>query len=770
MTSGLRGARVSAAPRVRQPSTTLRRGPFHHPEPLSGAAVERLVGRVRKPGRYVGGEWNSVRKDWADTALKWCFAYPDLYEIGMSNLGLRILYEVVNDRSDLLAERCFAPDVDLQAELRAAGVPLWSLETRRPLREFDVIGLSLGFELVLTNVLEMLDLGGVGLTTAERSWDDPLVIAGGSIVLNSEPFADFVDAVVVGEGEDVVLEISDALESLGWARQVASPPSASGEWHRGVDRTTALRGLAAIPGVYVPSFYRPRYLADGRFDGLDPLNDSAPPRVTGRVAADFETNVRGIRQLVPNVGIVFDRAQLEVMRGCTRGCRFCQAGMQSRPLRERAPDVAIEAAEAILSATGYEEIGLTSLSTADYTYVREVATELRRRRPDTVLSMPSTRVDAFTVELVDAIEPRGRRGGFTFAPEAGSQRLRDTVNKGVGDEEIVRCAELAFARGWSAVKLYFMIGLPGETIDDVLAIAAISRRVLEMGRRRHGGRAQVKVSISTFVPKAATPFQWDGQDTTAEIEAKVDALRKAIHGKGLAMSWHDPSSSVLEAALGRGDRRLGGVIRRAWQRGARFDAWDEHFDFRIWLEAFAESGLDTAWYAHRDIPTHEQLPWAHLDAGVSTAFLLRERKRALAARATPDCHWGPCTICGVPLSTGFRCQTGEWGPRELLVAGDEEERGWRYVGPPGDSRRRAPVAAGPFSARSPGEAGAGERPSEPGAVGALATEDGGGTVSASRGELCGWPYDLLGTEMQSKSAGLKGLASLVEAAGGESMG
>ena len=720
-------------------------GPFHDPPPLPPPAVERILGRVRKPGRYAGGEWNSVQKDWAATAVKWCFAYPDLYEIGMSNLGLRILYEVVNDRPDRLAERCFAPDTDLQAELRAVGVPLWSLETRRPLREFDVIGLSLGFELVCTNLLTMLDLGGVGLTTSERSEADPLVVAGGSIVMNPEPIADFVDAVVLGEGEDVVLEIGDVLESLGWNRRAEAGSAADGEWRRGVDRATALRALARIPGVYVPSFYRPQYLADGRFDRLDRLDDAAPATVTARIAADFETHVRGIRQLVPNIGIVFDRAQLEVMRGCTRGCRFCGAGMHTRPLRERAPDVAIEAAEAILRATGYEEIGLTSLSTADYTYVGEVATELRRRRPEAILSLPSTRVDAFTVELADALSSGGRRGGFTFAPEAGSQRLRDTINKGVSDEEIARCAQLAFDRGWTAVKLYFMIGLPGETMDDVLAIAAISRRVLETGRRRHGGRAQVKVNVSTFLPKVMTPFQWDGLHTSEEIEAKVDALRKSMHAKGLVMSWHDPNSSLLEGALGRGDRRLGTVIRRAWERGAQLDAWDEHFDFAAWLEAFAAYGLDPAWYAQRDIPTDESLPWAHLSAGVSNAFLLRDRKRALAARTTADCHWGPCSNCGVPDATGFACGTGAQGPRDLLVAVGDDGSGWQYVGPPGDPRRA-------------------------GRVDLSATPDTGANVSADRDERRGWPYDLLGTEMQSKSAGLKGLASLVEAAGGESTG
>jgi radical SAM family uncharacterized protein len=664
---------------------------------VSAARIDRVLGRVHKPGRYSGGEWNSVRKDWSAVALKWCFAYPDLYEIGMSNLGLRILYEVLNDRPDRLSERCFAPDIDLEAELRAAHLPLWSLETRHSLSEFDVIGLSMGFELVCSNVLTMLELAGIGLTTAERSDSDPLIIAGGSIVLNPEPYADFVDAVVLGEGEDVVLEISDVLESIGWNRgkgtsgkaangKAANGKAANGESHRGVDRKMALRALAAIPGVYVPSMYVPRYEADGRFQSLDRLDPAAPETVTARIAADFETTVHGIRQIVPNIGIVFDRAQIEVMRGCTRGCRFCAAGMQSRPLRERAPEVAVEAAEAILRSTGYEEIGLTSLSTADYTYVREVAAELKRRRPSTVLSLPSTRVDAFTVELVDAIDTAGRRGGFTFAPEAGSQRMRDTINKGVGDEEIASCAELAFERGWSSVKLYFMIGLPGETMQDVLAIAAISKRVLDMGRRRHGNRAHVKVSVSTFIPKVMTPFQWDGQDTTLEIEAKVGALRTAMHGKGLTLSWSNPASSILEAALGRGDRRLGRVIRRAWETGTRFDAWDEHFDYASWLAAFASEGLDPAWYAQRDIPTDESLPWSHLGAGVSTSFMLRDRKRALAGLTTADCHWGPCSNCGVPSATGFACETGGQGPRRMLVEIGDTGPTWRFLGPPGSSR------------------------------------------------------------------------------------
>jgi radical SAM family uncharacterized protein len=710
---------------------TLTAKTHHAPEPLPALAVERLLGRVRKPGRYAGGEWNSVTKEWSGVALKWCFAYPDLYEIGMSNLGLRILYEVLNDRPDRLAERCFAPDVDLQAELRAQDRPLWSLETRRSIRDFDVIGFSLGYELTYANVLEMLDLGGIGLTTKDRPETDPLVLAGGSAVLNPEPISDSLDAVVLGEGEEVVLEISDVLERLGWHRREQSP---NGEWRRGVSRSAVLQALAAIPGVYVPSLYAPRYNSDGTMAALERLDPAAPATVTGRIAADFETTVHGIRQLVPNIGIVFDRAQIEVMRGCTRGCRFCQAGMQYRPLRERAPEVAIEAAETILQSTGYEEIGLTSLSTADYTYIKEVANALHSSRPDVTVSLPSTRVDAFTIELTQAIGA-GRRSGFTFAPEAGSQRMRDVINKGVSDDEIARCAELAFSSGWSALKFYFMIGLPGETMDDVLAIASICRRTIEIGRRRHGHKAQLKANVSTFVPKVLTPFQWDGQDSAEEIMAKVEALQKALHGKGLSLSWHDPQSSLIEAALGKGDRRLNAVVRRAWRKGARLDAWDEHFRPDLWLEAFADEGLDPAWYAQRDMSVDEMLPWGHLSGRVTAEFLAQERDRALAGKTVADCHWGPCYNCGATAATGFHCDTGEQGPRQLLVQLDETadraELGprWRYVGPPGDPRR-------------------GDR----------------------AGSGCMWPYDLIGADVQSKSAGLRGLASLVEAAGGESMG
>jgi radical SAM family uncharacterized protein len=721
--------------------------PYRAPSPLAAAAVDRVLARVRKPGRYAGGEWNSVHKDWASVALKWCFAYPDLYEIGMSNLGLRILYEVLNDRPDRLAERCFAPDVDLQAELRSTHLPLWSLETKRALRDFDVLGVSLGYELTYTNLLDMLDLSGVPLRAAERTDADPLVIAGGSSVLNPEPIADCLDAVLLGEGEEAVLEMSDALESVGWHRRLdrTADPLRAGA------RAEAIKALARIPGVYVPSLYRPHYMPDGTFARLEPLVEDAPQAVTGRVISDFETVVHGVRQLVPNIAIVFDRAQLEVMRGCTRGCRFCQAGMNYRPLRERAPDVAIEAATAILKSTGYEEIGLTSLSTADYTYVNEVATTLHRLRPETSVSLPSTRVDAFTVELVDAIVPGGRRGGFTFAPEAGSQRMRDVINKGVSDEEITRCAELAFRRGWSSLKLYFMIGLPGETMEDVLAIADICRRALEVGRRYHGGKAQVKANVSTFVPKVGTTFMWSGQDTTAEIEAKVAALRKVMQIRGLDLRWSEPRSSILEAAMGRGDRRLNAVIVRAWRSGARFDAWDEHYSYERWQAAFEAEGLDAAWYAQRDIPLDEPLPWDHLGCGVTRDFLARDYRRAMSAETLPDCHWGPCYNCGVPAATGFECQTGEQGPRQLLrpeaanlepcsaPAVEKPAGRWRYVGPPGDPRRHiAPESAAPDAA------------------------DGGARES--------WPYNLVGSKVQSKSAGLSGLASLVDAAGGESSG
>ena len=765
------------------PSRSDLSGSHYAPPPVSPLALERVLGRVRKPGRYAGGEWNSVQKDWSSVALKWCLAYPDLYEIGMSNLGLRILYEILNDHPDRLVERCFAPDVDFQAQLRSARLRLCSLETRRPLRDFDVLGISLGYELTYTNLLDMLDLGGVPLTTAERTEADPLVIAGGSSVLNPEPIADYVDAVLLGEGEDAVLEISDVLVRMGWHRR----RNPAGEWLRRAARTDVLEALARVPGVYVPSLYRPHYNADGSFARLEPLVADAPQQVTGRIAADFETRVHGIRQLVPNIAIVFDRAQLEVMRGCTRGCRFCQAGMNYRPLRERAPEVTVAAARAILDATGYEEIGLTSLSTADYTYVNEVATTLHRLSPLTTVSIPSTRVDAFTVELVDAISPGGRRGGFTFAPEAGSQRLRDIINKGVSDAEITRCAELAFRRGWSALKFYFMIGLPGETMDDVLEIADMCRRVLEVGRRYHGGKAQVKANVSTFVPKVATPFVWSGQDTTAEIEAKVAALRTALHGRGLDLRWSDPHSSILEAALGRGDRRLNAVVRRAWSKGARFDAWDEQFDYDRWLAAFEEEGLDPAWYAQRDIPVDEPLPWDHLSCGVTRAFLAADYRRALSGETVADCHWGPCYKCGVPAATGFECQTGEQGPRQLLIrpeagaagAGDAVAAGtngsrWRYVGPPGDPRRLGSAAEGApegaLTEVAPDDAPAEGQVAEGALTEGVTADRAVAEGAVAQGATIAWPYNLMGTNVQSKNAGLSGLASLVEAAGGESTG
>lgn len=528
--------------------------------------LERILRQVQKPGRYVGGEWNAVRKDWHDAAIRMAFAFPDVYEVGMSHLGLQILYGIVNGRDDALLERVFAPWPDMEKQMRQAGLPLFSLESRRPVRDFDIVGFTLQYELTYTNILNMLDLAGIPLRAAERAGGGyPLVVAGGPCAFNPEPLADFIDAFVIGEGEEVLHELLDAYLAMR---------------RRGAERREMLLHLAGIEGIYVPVFYRVEYNGKGMVQSVVPVEEGVPRQVRKRTVADLDGAFFPTRPLVPVINPVHDRAMLEVQRGCTRGCRFCQAGMIYRPVREKEPNTLLRQAGEILRSTGWNELSLSSLSTTDYSQVRPLIQELTAQYSPLGInvSLPSLRVDAFSVGLAREVQ-KVRRSSLTFAPEAGTQRLRDVINKGVTESDLLEAVAAAFAGGWQAVKLYFMIGLPTETDDDLAGIADLARRVLDVGRSQFGAgrRLKVTVSASSFVPKPHTPFQWEPQDTLDELRRKQAYLRRRLRGRGLVFNWHDPESSFLEAVLSRGDRRLAAAIESAWRRGCRFDGWSELF-------------------------------------------------------------------------------------------------------------------------------------------------------------------------------------------------
>ena len=602
--------------------------------------LERLLPRVQKPARYIGCEDGAVAPARQPGQVSWLLVYPDTYEIGLPNQGLQILCEILNELPSATAERSYAPWVDLEALMRSEGLPLFSVDTHRPASSFDVLAFNLSAELTYTNLLNCIDLAGVPVRTSERRPEHPIVIAGGHCTYNPEPLADFLDAVVLGDGEEVVSEINEVVRS--WRADGSG------------SREEVLRALAKVPGVYVPSMYDVTY--DGpALRAITPRFADVPERVEKRTVADLAEWPYPRRQLVPVTEVVHDRLNVEVFRGCTRGCRFCQAGMITRPVRERPAAQVREMIERGLERTGYDEVALTSLSTADYSGIGEVVAATVRSsdagRPVSV-SLPSLRVDAFTVGVAADIG-RARRTGLTFAPEAGTWRMRQVINKLISDDDLYGAVESAYSQGWRRMKLYFLTGLPSETDEDTLGIAELARRTVEIGRRHTKG-ASVTVSVGGFVPKPFTPFQWFGQNTSTELQRKINLLKDDLRRVGgVQLKWHDPRATLAEGIVSRGDRRLGPVIEEVWRNGGVFQEWSEHFDLDRWTDAMARHGLSVDWYVHRHRTEDEVLPWDHLSAGLHKDFLWQDWRDSLDAVGLEDCRWTPCYDCGACTGYGI---------------------------------------------------------------------------------------------------------------------
>ncbi|MFC1931761.1 TIGR03960 family B12-binding radical SAM protein [Chloroflexota bacterium] len=593
--------------------------------------LDDILSQVAKPARYTGGEWHSITKDWDSTPIRIALSYPDIYEIGMSNIALPILYELLNRQPDVFAERVFAPWTDMESTMRDRGIPLLSLESGHPLKDFDIIGFSLGYELTYTNVLNMLHLAQVPVFAAERDDSHPVIIAGGSCTLNPEPMTDFIDIFVIGDGEEVSLELLDCFRN--WKKRDKA----------GGKKRLFLKA-ATIPGVYVPSLYQVEYQADGLLKSITPTATEAPPSIQRQTVPRLPPPVT--KPVVPYIEVVHDRGAIEVQRGCSRGCRFCQAGIIYRPVRERPHEEVLKATGELIANCGYDEVSLVSLSTSDYAGIDKLVTDLSRHYPNLALSLPSLRMNSSAISLLGSLPPHSKTG-LTFAPEAGTEIMRRVINKNVTEAEILETVSTAFARGWTGLKLYFMLGLPTETTDDVVGIIRLVEKIRSAGREASGKTPQLRVSVSTFVPKAHTPYQWLGQEEEAQLNARHEILKQGLSRKSIRLSWQNPKISRLEAVLSRGDRRLGKVIYRAWKLGSTFDAWDEHFNYENWRRAFDESGLDPGFYAHRQRSLDELLPWSHIDTGVSISFLKREYQRALQGRETPDCRHDACNACGL---------------------------------------------------------------------------------------------------------------------------
>ncbi|AEB99397.1 TIGR03960 family B12-binding radical SAM protein [Selenomonas sputigena] len=608
---------------------------------------QEMLQAVEKPARYTGGEWNAQPKDSAAVLCRIALAMADVYEVGMSNLGLKILYEILNRRDDIAAERVYAPWLDMEEEMRRRGIPLFSLETFREISSFDILGFSLQYELLITNTLNMLDLAGLPLHAAERTDEQPFVIGGGPCVYNTEPIADFFDFFVLGDGEEIVVEVCDAL--IAWKKE-----------GRPDGRRGFLRRAARIPGVYVPSFYAPEYDAQGMFTGLRILDAAASPQIYRRVVKDLDAAPFLEKPVVPYLGIVHDRLMLELFRGCTRGCRFCQAGMAYRPVRERRPETLESLARTLFDSTGYNEMSLTSLSSADYSCLSPLVDGLLAgtQGERVSFSLPSLRIDSFSVDIAERLQ-QVRKSGLTFAPEAGTQRLRDVINKNVTEDDLLHSVRTAFEQGWKAVKLYFMMGLPTETDEDIVGIAELAQKVVDCYKEVKGKRGvKVTVSVSCFVPKAYTPFQWFAQVPQEEFERRQRLLKESIRDRAISFHYHDARASVLEGALSRGDRRLSAVIETAWRNGAKFDGWTDQFKDEVWKDAFCRCGIAPEFYSRRTRDLEEVLPWAHTSPGVSEDFLRREWQRAQEAALTHDCRRETCTGCGVCPELG--CDVVDW--------------------------------------------------------------------------------------------------------------
>jgi radical SAM family uncharacterized protein len=592
--------------------------------------LEPLLGKVQKPARYIGCEDGSVVPEHGPGTVSWLLTYPDTYEIGLPNQGLQILYEILNERSDAVAERAYAPWTDLEVLLRQHELPLFSVDSHRAATDFDVLAFNLSAELVYTNVLNCIDLAGIPLHAVDRGDDHPFVAAGGHCTFNPEPLADFLDFIVLGDGEEAVGEITDVLGAT-----------------RGDDRASRLRALAQVPGVYVPSLYVFTY--DGPvITSVTPL-DGAPAEVEKRTIADLAAWPYPKQQLVPLTEVVHDRLNVEVFRGCTRGCRFCQAGMITRPVRERPADQVRHMISSGLKRTGYDEVALTSLSTADFSGIEEVVNDVAGCG-DISVSLPSLRVDAFTVGIAASIQ-KARRTGLTFAPEAGTWRMRQVINKLINEDDLYAAVESAFSQGWRRIKLYFLIGLPTETDEDTLGIATLARNCVAIGRK-HNKSASITVSVGGFVPKPFTPFQWFGQNTMEELQRKVHLLRDELRrDHQVKLKWHDPKATMAEGIASRGDRRIGSVIEHVWRNGGVFQEWSEHFDLQLWLDALAAAGLTVEDTVYRHRHEDEIHPWDHLSAGLHKDFLWQDWRDALDEVGLEDCRWTPCYDCGA--CTGY---------------------------------------------------------------------------------------------------------------------